>query len=99
MYLSKFQLVNYKSFRDSGVLEFKPGINIIVGTNNSGKTALLEALSLSFQNHIHKTLTTFPSPSDIIANSHSCCQLSLSVKKESLQLFFNDLYKRGNNFL
>ena len=49
MYLSKFQLVNYKSFRDSGLLEFKPGINIIVGTNNSGKTALLEALLLKFQ--------------------------------------------------
>jgi AAA15 family ATPase/GTPase len=100
MYLSKFQLVNYKSFRDSGVLEFKPGINIIVGTNNSGKTALLEALSLSFQNHIHKTLTTFPLPSDIIANSHSCCQLSLSVKKESLQFFVNNLStKVGNNIL
>ena len=58
MYLSKFQLLNYKSFRDSGVLEFKPGINIIVGANNSGKTALLEALSLKFQNYIHKSLTT-----------------------------------------
>jgi predicted ATPase len=91
MYLSNFQLVNYKSFRDSGVLEFKPGINIIVGTNNSGKTALLEALSLSFENHIHKTLTTFPSPSDTIANFRSCCQLSLSVKKESLRFFIDNL--------
>jgi len=99
MYLSKFQLVNYKSFRDSGVLEFKPGINIIIGTNNSGKTALLEALSLNFENHIHKTLTTFPSPLDIIANPLSCCQLSLNIKKESLQLFFNNLYKIGHNFL
>ena len=100
MYLSKFQIVNYKSFRDSGVLEFKPGINIIVGTNNSGKTALLEALSLSFENHIHKTLTTFPSPSDTLTNFRSCCQLSLSVKKESLQLFVNNLStKIGNNIL
>jgi AAA15 family ATPase/GTPase len=49
MYISRFQLLNYKSFRDSGVLEFQPGINIIVGANNSGKTALLEALSLSFK--------------------------------------------------
>jgi predicted ATP-dependent endonuclease of OLD family len=44
MYLSKFRVENYKSFRDSGEIEFKPGINIIVGQNNSGKTALLEAL-------------------------------------------------------
>jgi AAA15 family ATPase/GTPase len=49
MYISRFQLLNYKSFQDSGVLEFQPGINIIVGANNSGKTALLEALSLSLK--------------------------------------------------
>jgi predicted ATP-dependent endonuclease of OLD family len=44
MYLSKFRVQNYKSFSNSGEIEFKPGINIIVGQNNSGKTALLEAL-------------------------------------------------------
>jgi AAA15 family ATPase/GTPase len=44
MYLSKFRVKNYKSFRDSGEIEFKPGINVIVGQNNSGKTALLEAI-------------------------------------------------------
>jgi predicted ATPase len=90
MYLSKFQLLNYKSFRDSGVLEFKPGINIIVGANNSGKTALLEALSLKFQNYIHKSLTTFPSPSDVI-NTYSGYQLSLTVKKETILPFIEKL--------
>jgi len=98
MYLSKFQLLNYKSFRDSGVLEFKPGINIIVGANNSGKTALLEALSLNFQNHIHKSLTTFPSPSDVI-NSYSGYQLSLIVKKESILPFINKISESGNKTL
>jgi AAA15 family ATPase/GTPase len=89
MYLSKFQLLNYKSFRDSGVLEFKPGINIIVGANNSGKTALLEALSLNFQNNIHKSLTTFPSPSDVI-NSYSGYQLSLSSRKRKDKPILNE---------
>jgi predicted ATPase len=98
MYLSKFQLLNYKSFRDSGVLEFKPGINIIVGANNSGKTALLEALSLNFQNHIHKSLTTFPSPSDVI-NTYSGYQLSLIVKKESILPFIKKFSESGNNIL
>jgi AAA15 family ATPase/GTPase len=54
MYLSKFQLFNYKSFLDSGLLDFTPVINIIVGQNNSGKTALLEALALNFDDN--KTL-------------------------------------------
>lgn len=56
MYLSKIRVKDYKSFRDSGEIEFKPGINIIVGQNNSGKTALLEALSLRFESKPHKSL-------------------------------------------
>ncbi|HEY9864540.1 MAG TPA: AAA family ATPase [Candidatus Obscuribacterales bacterium] len=56
MYISKFQVCNYKSFKDSTLLEFKPGINIIIGQNNAGKTAFLEALELSFSNHPHKNI-------------------------------------------
>jgi AAA15 family ATPase/GTPase len=93
MYLSKFQLFNYKSFRDSKSLEFKPGINIIVGPNDSGKTALLEALSLNFPNHIHKSLKTFPFPSSDVVNPYSGYQLSLSVNKESIRLIIDKLPK------
>jgi predicted ATPase len=98
MYLSKFRLLNYKSFQDSGFLEFKPGINIIVGTNNSGKTALLEALSLNFQNEIHKSITTIPLPSDVI-NPYSGYQLSLTVRKETIIPFIEKLSKLGNKTL
>jgi predicted ATPase len=101
MYLSKFRILNYKSFRDSGVLEFKPGINIIVGTNNSGKTALLEALSLKFEIKIHKSsknLTTFPELSNVI-NSSSGYQLSLRVEKESILPFVKNLSQSGENIL
>jgi len=98
MYLSKFRLLNYKSFQDSEVLEFKPGINIIVGPNNSGKTALLEALSLKFQNNIHKSITTFPSPSDVI-NTYSIYELSLIVKKENIVFFMNNCFSKTNNRL
>lgn len=62
MYISRFQLLNYKSFRDSRVLEFQPGINIIVGANNSGKTALLEALTLNFKTSPHRSIETLPQP-------------------------------------
>lgn len=58
MYLSKFQLFKYKSFLDSCLLEFTPGINIVVGQNNAGKTALLEALSLNFDNILHRSIKT-----------------------------------------
>ena len=80
------------------MLEFKPGINIIVGPNNSGKTALLEALSLKFQNNIHKSMTTFPSRSDVI-DTYSMYQLSLIVKKASIVSFINKSSASGNIFV
>lgn len=46
MYISKFQLNNYKSFLRTAELQFQPGFNIVTGQNNVGKTSLLEALQL-----------------------------------------------------
>jgi hypothetical protein len=60
MYISRFQVRNYKSFRDSSAVEFKPGFNIISGQNSAGKTALLEAMALDFTGKPHRSLTTLP---------------------------------------
>ena len=45
MYISKFQIVNFKSFRDLAI-ELNENLNIFTGKNNSGKTTVLEALAL-----------------------------------------------------
>lgn len=63
MYISKFRVKNYKSFLDSGEITFTPGINIITGQNNAGKTALIQALSLFFSNIPHKSSITIPNTS------------------------------------
>lgn len=47
MYISSIAITNYRCFRDS-IIEFRPGINVIIGENNAGKTAILRALSLIF---------------------------------------------------
>jgi putative ATP-dependent endonuclease of OLD family len=47
MYLSKIRIQNYRCFDDVSV-EFNPGVNVIIGENNAGKTALLKALGLLF---------------------------------------------------
>ncbi|MDX2102328.1 MAG: AAA family ATPase [Alphaproteobacteria bacterium] len=44
MYVKKLSLQNYRCF-ESLELEFKPGINCLIGTNGSGKTAVLDAIS------------------------------------------------------
>ena len=48
MHISNFQLKNYKSYYQSGPLYLSAGINLIVGPNHAGKTALLEGLRLDF---------------------------------------------------
>ena len=45
MYMSRFQILNYKSFLETTEIEFKPGFNVITGKNSAGKTSLLEALT------------------------------------------------------
>ncbi|MEG4281147.1 AAA family ATPase [Microcoleus sp. MON1_C1] len=90
MYISRFQLLNYKSFRDSGVLEFQPGINIIVGANNSGKTALLEALTLSFKTSPHRSIETLPQPNST-PNRESVAKVTLIFTKAEIHSLFDNL--------
>lgn len=88
MYLSKFQVQNYKSFRNSGKIEFKQGINIIVGQNNSGKTALLEALSLNFEQKIHESIKTKPIKNGQGNNDVVYTDSSIEFKSEEIKQIF-----------
>ncbi len=62
MYITKFQIIDYKSFLRSQELHLTPGFNVIVGQNNVGKTALVEALGLRFKNEPHRSVRTLPRP-------------------------------------
>ena len=90
MYISRFQLLNYKSFRDSGVLEFQPGIHIIVGVNNSGKTALLEALTLSFKTSPHRSIETLPQRNSTPIRK-SVANVTLIFTKAEIHTLFDNL--------
>lgn len=45
MFISKLKILNYKIFRDI-TIEMNKNVNIFVGENDSGKTTILEALSM-----------------------------------------------------
>jgi predicted ATP-dependent endonuclease of OLD family len=47
VHLSRFTSSNHKCFNSPTELILKPGVNLIVGKNNSGKSTLLDALSMS----------------------------------------------------
>jgi chromosome segregation protein len=45
MYVKALKLSGFKSFADPTILEFEPGVNVIVGPNGSGKSNIADALS------------------------------------------------------
>jgi AAA15 family ATPase/GTPase len=56
MLIKRFRLINYQSFEDSGSLSFSLGFTVIVGKNNAGKTALLEAIKVvGLNSNTHRT--------------------------------------------
>lgn len=46
MYISEVQIENFRLFRDLS-LNLNPGLNVIIGENNSGKTALIDAIRIT----------------------------------------------------
>lgn len=85
MYISKIRVKDYKSFRDSGDIEFKPGINLIVGQNNAGKTTLLEALEIKISDIPHRSLKT--SRNKVYSSNekiNSTLYVSLNLLKDDL---------------
>jgi hypothetical protein len=66
MRICSFKIKNYKSFLEPRELILEEGFNLIVGQNNVGKTALLEALSLGFMGKPHRSQLTAQLPTTII---------------------------------
>ena len=83
MRLLTARVLNYKSFSDSGVVALSGGFNVVLGRNDAGKSAFLEALSLRMTSKPHRSLETVPDrqwPVDSLSTVH----LSLSVSKAEL---------------
>jgi len=83
VYISGFQLNNYKGFLKSATLAFTPGFNLIVGPNNVGKTALLEMLRMTFADKPHRSLKTVPKVTSK-PNPVSSANLSFTMSGEEL---------------
>ena len=54
MILQRIQVLNYKGFRDSGIVDLAPHLNVLVGQNNAGKSAFLQAFEV-FQGRLDHT--------------------------------------------
>ena len=60
MYISSIHICNYRCFKDT-IVDFQPGLNVIIGENNAGKTTLAKALMLVFdrRGRVRPTLHDF----------------------------------------
>lgn len=56
MYISNIEINNFRNFKNISI-DFRDGINILIGQNNAGKSNVLKALALVFDNKIRKQLT------------------------------------------
>jgi predicted ATPase len=81
--LTRFRVSNYKSFRQSEELSFGPGFNVLVGQNNSGKSALLEALRLEVGPHPHRSTSAVP-----VVGGHPLqrCEVSFTFRIDRSEL-------------
>ncbi len=55
--IKKIAIRNYRLFREFD-LEFSPGINILVGSNDTGKSTLIEAINLALTGRVHGRMLT-----------------------------------------
>ncbi|MDR3493967.1 MAG: AAA family ATPase [Ancalomicrobiaceae bacterium] len=53
MFITGIRIASYKSFEDTGEISLQRGTNLFVGHNNSGKSALLNAIKIIPQNVPH----------------------------------------------
>ena len=55
MYLKQIVVKNFRVFDETGVdVMFRQGVNAIIGENNSGKTALIDAIRIAFSAVVYK---------------------------------------------
>jgi predicted ATPase len=83
MFFHDISIRNYKGYKDSARLDLDKGINVVVGKNNAGKTALLDALSLRFPANPHRSILTKPSPSRVLRQT-STADFTFSVTRDEL---------------
>jgi predicted ATPase len=88
MRISSIRVQNYKCFLDTGEISLAPGFNIFVGRNDAGKSALVEALSLTQGPKPHRSLETVPS-TDALTSDVSTTVVKYVVSPEELKAYLS----------
>lgn len=88
MFISSITIENFRSFSGKLEVNFSSGMNLILGENNAGKSAILEAFALDeVQYNPHLSEKTKPFEDSIVAGMVRV-GVRFVVKKEELFRFF-----------
>ena len=110
MYLKRLEIHGFKSFADKTVMEFKPGITLVVGPNGSGKSNIADAVRWALGEQSVKSLRGGKMEDVIFAGSEKrrslgMAEVSLTIDNSSgiFPLEFNEvtvtrrLYRSGES--
>lgn len=78
MYVKALKIAGFKSFADGTVLEFVPGINVVVGPNGSGKSNIADALSWVLGSQAPSSMRGASMEDVIFAGSESRSRLGMA---------------------
>lgn len=88
MHVRRIIVSNYRSFEAETQVLLQPGMNLLLGENNSGKSSVLQALSLdSIQYEPHLSLMTKPSARSIVSTKQRI-GLEVEIGKSEIWKFF-----------
>ncbi|CAJ0705210.1 Chromosome partition protein Smc [Ralstonia edaphis] len=92
MHITKISIENYKSFHEETEILLSPGMNLILGENNSGKSAILDAiLPREIKASPHLSEETKPHASDS-PSPESTIKLTFSLKKEEARRYLGEQF-------
>lgn len=85
MYIEKVEIENFRIFGEKAEIFFQKGLNMLIGENNSGKTAIIDAIRLVMSLGTYKR-NLYMDESDFHVNEYGVRSLEAKIS-----LYFNDL--------
>ena len=102
MWITKIKINNYKSYLDTPEVELSKGINIVVGQNSAGKTALLEVIAGNIKYNGFLNIETKPRTSSQKNEDYrfkDAAEVEIDVNVETLQMLVADHNKTNKVYL
>lgn len=85
MYIEKVEIENFRIFGDKVEIFFQKGLNMLIGENNSGKTAIIDAIRLVMSLGTYKR-NLYMDESDFHVNEYG-----IRSSEAKISIYFNDL--------